>query len=74
MTFENINECFKRRGMNKSKKCIQEYLAEFDFGNDCVTLDEFMLMMKSEAPDKRLNGLKSKHSGSKLEPGRDLEG
>jgi plasmid stability protein len=22
MTFESLNECFKRRGMNKSKKCI----------------------------------------------------
>jgi Ca2+-binding EF-hand superfamily protein len=22
MSFENLNECFKRRGMNKSKKCI----------------------------------------------------
>lgn len=36
-----------------------------------MTMDEFMLMMKSEAPDKRLNGLKSKHSESKLESRQD---
>jgi len=60
ISFENINECFKRRGMNLSKKVISGYLAEYDFGHDFITQEEFMIMMKSEAPDKRLHNLKKK--------------
>lgn len=62
VTFDNINECFKRRGMNLSRKRIGEFLAEYDFGNECISLDEFTVMMKSEAPDKRLQQLKLTHS------------
>ena len=31
ITFDNINECFKRRGIHKSKKTIEIYLKEYDF-------------------------------------------
>jgi len=60
---KNIKECFNRFGYNIDDSDIGEMISDFDIKHDGqINYDEFIMMMKSEGTDKRIQNIETKLS------------
>lgn len=65
ITTRNIKECFARFGYQISNDDIKGIIGDFDIKHDGkISLEEFVMMMKSEGTDKRIRNVDNQLSGN----------